>query len=201
MLIQSDCRGTMQLVTLVFSDQNPEDLAANEDYSFDYGAILSSSVAEILGQSIAIMFVERHGRIWLQSCLYLCTAIFGVTLCLSADNPSSERSLLICLAFLARMFSMGASNLTWLVTAELLPTHIRTTGHASASAVARIGGACSPWLFSSNNSFETIAIAYGAVGLWTSGCALLLPETTGKSLGTANSTSFNEEATTTSEVL
>ena len=117
--------GTMQLVTRVFSDQNPEDLAANEDYSFDYGAIISSSAAEIVGQSIAILFVERAGRIWLQSSLYLLCGITAVGLCLTAASNSAERGVLISVAFLARMFSMGASNLSWLVTAELLPTQVR----------------------------------------------------------------------------
>ena len=125
-----------------------------------------------------------------------------MALCLAASNRPDDRGLLIGVSFLARMFSMGASNLSWLVTAELFPTQVRNQGHASASFVARIGGASSPWLISSANSFETIAIAFGAISLWTSGCALLLPETTGRALGTANSASFSEDASTiTSEVL
>lgn len=185
--------GTMQLVTLVFSDQNPGDLAVTENYSFDYGAIFASSVAEIVGQTIAIYMVEGHGRIMLQSCLYLLCGIGGVGLCLTASNYPTERAYLICIAFFARMFAMGASNLTWLVTAEILPTQIRNTGHSSACAVARIGGACSPWLVSTDNSFETIAIAFGAISLWTSGMVLLLPETTGMAIGTAHLSSNKKQ--------
>jgi MFS transporter, putative metabolite:H+ symporter len=183
--------GTVQLVTLVFSSENPAEDMAN---SFDYAAILAASAAEIVGQTIAMGMVER-GRKLPQAMLYVLTGLFSVGLCLLAANVSTGRGVLILFACLARMFSNGATSLTWVITAEILPTQIRNTGHSWAAAVGKIGGALSPWIISNQNSFQTIAIVYAAVTVWISTAVCLLPETSGRALGTAGSSSFLESDT------
>ena len=75
--------------------------------------------------------------------------------------------------------------MTWIVTAELLPTQIRSTGHSAANAVARIGGAASPFLVSPSVPMETIGIVMGVVSVLASMIAWNLPETAGQALGTA----------------
>ena len=178
--------GTIQIVTLVFSDTNGQDLPDDQTYTFDYGAIFSSSAAEIVGQTIAILVVERIGRVLPMSILYLLGGISVVALCTLAELGTASRTVMIVLAFLARMFVMGAGGLVWLATAEVFPTQVRSTGHASASAIARIAGASTPWLVSSDNSFKTIAIAMGVFSFYTSSISCFLPETAGRAMGTAN---------------
>ncbi|CAB9497354.1 Synaptic vesicle 2-related protein [Seminavis robusta] len=192
--------GTVQLVTLVFANEDPNNLQNDQTYTFDYGAIGASALAEVVGATITIVFLERGGRMTLQSILYLMTGIFSIILCLFASDASPNRAVLVVFAFLARMCAQGATGLTWLITAEIIPTRIRNTGHATASAIARIGGACSPWLMSSENSFQTIAIAYGFVTIYITIMVCFLPETGGTELGTAGSFS-EEDHTHVSEII
>ena len=80
---------------------------------------------------------------------------------------------------------MGASSMTWIVTAELLPTRIRSTGHSAANAIARLGGAVSPFLVSPSVKMENIGIVMGCVSVVASVIAWNIPETAGQTLGTA----------------
>lgn len=149
----------------------------------DYGAIISSSFAEVLGQTLVLCLIHRHGRIQITSVMYLLGGISIFSLCLAAANPDTDRSILVLLSFTSRGLGMGASSMTWIVTAELLPTAIRTTGHSAANAVARLGGAISPFLISRAVNMETIAIVMGIISIVTSLAAWNLPETAGKALG------------------
>ena len=151
------------------------------------------------GQTLAILLVDRVGRVLPMSILYLLGGICVVGLCTLAGSLMADRTALIVLAFFARMFFMGGNGLCHLVTAELIPTQVRTTGHAAASAIGRIAGACTPWLISEENSFTTIAIALGAISLYQSCITCLLPETKGRAMGTA--ASFGADQPQTSELL
>lgn len=151
------------------------------------------------GQTLAILMVDRVGRVLPMSILYLLGGISVVGLCTLAGSLTADRTSLIVLAFLARMFFMGGNGLCWLVTAELIPTQIRNTGHAAASAIGRIAGACTPCLISEENSFQTIAIALGCIALYQSSITCLLPETRGRALGTA--APFGADPPQTSELL
>jgi len=90
---------------------------------------------------------------------------------------------MIIAAFFARMFFMSASCATWVSTAEVLSTEIRTTGHSAANAIARLSGIFSPYLVSSDTPFPVIGFVLFMLSLSTASFAWNLPETKGKSLG------------------
>jgi hypothetical protein len=138
----------------VSTDSNATDVNASNtakgDFAFDYSAIFISSSAEVIGLMIAIFTVDRFGRVATQVWSYLlgglCILILGLLdfyvggdvkddlLDMShvGDDMTSteqERRQLIFFAFLARMFMMSATSITWLHTSELMPTEIRATGH------------------------------------------------------------------------
>ncbi|CAB9497349.1 Synaptic vesicle 2-related protein [Seminavis robusta] len=175
--------GTIQVVTLVFVDESQ--LKNGDVLTFDYGAIFSSSCAEIVGQTLVILLIHRAGRTKITSLMYLLGGICVFGLCWAASDITTPRSVLVVLAFFARCFAMGASSMTWIVTAELLPTQIRTTGHSAANGVARLGGAISPFLVSPANPIGLIGLVMGVVSILTSVVAWNLPETAGAAIGTA----------------
>ena len=170
------------MVTLVFSDT--EDPTTGNDLDFDYGAIFSSSCAEIVGQTVVICLISRAGRAQITSLMYLLGGVSVFLLCFFASDRNADRPTLVVLSFVARGFAMGASSMTWIVTAELLPTQIRTSGHSAANAVARLGGAVSPFLITANNDMLTIGIVMGCVSILTSMVAWHLPDSSGI-IGTA----------------
>ena len=187
--------GTIQVVTLVFvdTDATHHNNEPGQVLDFDYAAIFSSSCAEIVGQTMVIGMISWAGRAQITSLMYLLGGIFVFGLCLVASDKSADRATLVILSFLARGFAMGASSMTWIVTAELLPTPIRTTGHSAANAVARVGGAASPFLISSSNDMRTIGTVMGCVSLVTSVIAWQLPETSGHAIGTAGKEEFGSD--------
>ena len=77
------------------------------------------------------------------------------------------------------------SCVTWVSTAEVLATEIRTTGHSAANAVARTGGFFSPYLVGGKLPLPTVGIIMLVIHLFTAFCASRLPETRGKRLGHA----------------
>ena len=184
--------GTIIAVSIVFSnssslssnsntsrDGNTDNNSNNDDggFNFDYMAIIITSSAETIGLIIAILIVDRIGRVRTQAWAYIaggfCILILGLldfygteqqqgaivdafnnhTISVSdssyndtiisagsssssssnADsqfnNEASLRRYLILFAFCSRMFIMTATCVTWLHTAELLPTENRATGH------------------------------------------------------------------------
>jgi len=103
--------GTIQVITLAFSRTNPE--SGDVSYDFDYGAILASSMAELVGVSIVIFSVDRAGRKASQSAAYMLGGGLVFGFCWTAGtvgNVEKERTLLILLAFFSRMSVMGRSD-------------------------------------------------------------------------------------------
>jgi MFS family permease len=143
--------GAIMTVSIVFSNiQKDDDNENNDDnnngkiFDFDYGALFITSSAEIAGLSLAILMVDRVGRvttqIWAYSLGGFCLLLLGILdFYVVRSDPmngvdqgeevASQRLYLILFAFLSRMFIMGATSVTWLHTAELLPTRFRATGH------------------------------------------------------------------------
>jgi len=184
--------GTIQVVTLVFTETTEEDATTNNSSSstssnlnFDYAAIFSSSCAELVGQTMVIFMISWAGRAQITSLMYLLGGISIFVLCMAASQKESSRAMMIVLAFIARGLAMGASSMTWIVTAELLPSQVRTTGHAAANAIARLGGAVSPFLINESVDMYIIGTVMGCVSIATSVIAWNLPETRGIALGTA----------------
>jgi len=177
--------GTIQMVTIIFFDTNSSNKSSGHVIDFDYGAIFASSCAEILGQTCVICLIHRSQRTHITSIMYLMGGIFVFVLCWAVAERDVPRQTLVVLSFLARGFAMGASSMTWVITAELLPTQIRATGHSTANGVARLGGAVSPFLVNPSVDFRLIGTVMGCVSLVTSIVAWNLPETSGQTMGTA----------------
>lgn len=185
--------GTVILVTLTFAENDQIEGAEgmkDGSYDFDYGAIFFAASAEVVGLTFVVLTVETWGRVHTQALSYLLGGI-SVLILAFLNNGDSKRGALMFTAFMARMFMMGSSQTTWVATAEILPTKIRNTGHAAANAVARIGGACSPFIVSHSLPMPVIGIVMGSVSFITCALSWNLPETQGKALGTAHSSSFN----------
>ncbi|KAG7366367.1 putative sugar transporter [Nitzschia inconspicua] len=205
--------GAIMAVSIVFSNASKNqdshiDGAESGGYSFDYSAIFISSSSEIIGLTLAILTVDRCGRVWTQVWSYvsggLCILVLGLLEFYSGggvqdeglmteaaeqassteqENQQEKRRHLIVFAFLARMFIMSATSVTWLHTSELLPTEIRATGHGLANAMGRIGGITSPFIISGSTSIRTIGIVMCLVSMSTAVFTWCLPETAGKALG------------------
>ena len=184
--------GTVILVTMTFAenDINTEGMK-DGSYDFDYAAIFMAASAEVVGQTFVLMTVETWGRVHTQALSYLLGgfSVFGLAFLAASD---SKRGILMFMAFMARMFMMGSSSTTWVATAEILPTQIRNTGHAAANAVARLGGAIAPFIVSQSTPMRLIGIIMATVSFITCALSWNLPETQGKALGTAHTSSFNE---------
>lgn len=187
--------GTIIAVTRVFEVSDGEAMdddlgngAVNDDINnagvqFDYQAIFISSSAELIGTALVVFLVDRAGRIASQVSAYLIGGVCLFLLCFFSE--SGNRPFLLCVSFGARVCEMMGSCVTWVTTAEVLSTEIRTTGHSAANAVARTGGFFSPYLVGGKLPLPTIGIIMLVIHLFTAYCASRLPETRGKRLGHA----------------
>lgn len=170
--------GVVLAITAVFEDSG----------AFDYEAIFMASLSEIAATTLVICTIERWGRKFLHALSFgmggVC--IFGLCWWASSSSDSAEmRQWSILLAFFSRLCIFAGSCITWIWTAEVLETHLRTTGHSLANAGGRIGGFLSPYLVSpARFSYTTIGII-----LWIVSWSLVLiawrnlPETLGAPMG------------------
>lgn len=121
--------GTTILVTMTFAENDiiTESAVKDASYDFDYSAIFLAASAEVVGQTFVLLTVETWGRVRTQALSYFLGgfSILGLAFFAAGD---AKRGVLMFTAFLARMFMMGSSATTWVVTAEILPTQIRNTG-------------------------------------------------------------------------
>ena len=171
-------------MTLVFSTQHDSSQGSNNGhYDFDYGAIFASASAEVAGTTLVLLTVDKLGRVPSQVVSYACGGIAVFAMCMAADSPAATRRFLIGMGFLARMFFMSASCTTWVSTAEILTTEVRTTGHSSANAIARLFGACSPFVVSASTPFPVIGSVLLGFGLLNAVTSYNLPETMGRGMG------------------
>lgn len=174
--------GTILTVTRVFDSDAVEGAEANGGTpNFDYKAIFISASAEILGLFVVINTIDTLGRVPSQVISYIGGGTFLFTLSMFAGSASNNT--LIALAFFARAFEMMGSCVTWVSTAEILTTDIRTTGHSAANAVGRTGAFISPYLVATNNPIKSVGSIMLVIHLITACCAYHLPESKGRDLG------------------
>lgn len=176
--------GAIIAITLAFSGNDEEflDEDAKGNYSFDYGAIFTSASSEIAGTTLVILLIDRFGRIPTQTMSYIGGGISILLFCLATADGSSRRVMMIT-SFFARMFFMGGSCSTWVSTAEIMTTEIRSTGHAASNAIARLAGAMSPFLVKASTGFRTIGVTMMLVSFTTAFFVYQLPETSGQRMG------------------
>lgn len=181
--------GTILAITLIFSS-NSYEAQQNGTYHFDYTAIFASSSAELVGLTLVIFTVDTIGRIPSQAICYICGGLSVFLMCLFA-SLKAHRGMLLSFSFLSRLFMMGATCLTWVSTSEILSTEIRTTGHAVANAIARIGGSLSPYIISERTPLLAIGIIMFCISLVTARFTSKLPETKGVAMGAGAKTQKN----------
>ena len=102
----------VQLIHMAISDTD-----GDEDY-FAFFAISMTALAEFLGIAVAIMFIDRVGRVVTQAVSYLLAAIFILAVCIGRHFEEGKPAdlafnYLFYLSFLARFFIMAATNVTW----------------------------------------------------------------------------------------
>lgn len=148
---------------------------------FDYSAIFISSCAEVVGAAIVIAVVDRIGRIPTQVASYTFGGLFVFLLCYFSNK--SSRPLLIAFSFAARVAEMSGSCVTWISTAEIFSTEIRTSGHSVTNAVARLGGFIMPYILSADLSLKYIGAMMLFIHFGTALASYHLPETKGLDLG------------------
>lgn len=181
--------GTIMAITSVFSrhSTNEKDncIGHMAGYEFDFEALFISCAAELIGTTLAIITVDRYGRILSQAVSY---GIAGLSICLLCMLAPLHvpRVLLVALGFTARIFEMTGTCLTWVSTAEVLTTDIRATGHSTSSAMARIGAFLCPYVVVGRISFMYLGIIMLLTHTCTALFVLNIPETKGIDLGVAN---------------
>lgn len=175
--------GTIMATTEIFDTEGDPDTRGLENTNnFDFGAIFVSSSAELVGTTIAILGVDTLGRIRLQVWSYALAGIFVCSLYFAAANDYN-RNVLVALVIGARIFEMTGSCVSWVSTAEILTTEVRTTGHSAANAVARIGSLFSPFLIEGHGSLIKKGLVMLAIHTATVLFVSRLPETKGSRLG------------------
>lgn len=175
--------GTLMIVTKVFEEDNDSD--DDDSLSFDYLAIFISSTAEIFGTTMVILTVDKWGRVMSQIIFYCFGGFFLYLLCMFADTKATN-TLLTIYSFMARIFTMASTCCTWVAAAELFGTEVRTTGHSSCSAVARVGGIIVPFIVYSNISFPHLGVIMLVVHYLVTIIVMQTPETQGKEMGKAH---------------
>ena len=148
---------------------------------FDYKAIFISAFAEVVGLFTVVQTVDSAGRILSQTMAYMFGGIFLFSL--SMISSTGNTTVLTLLAFFGRAFEMMGSCVTWVSTAEILTTEIRTTGHSAANAMGRIGAFISPYLVGTNNPIKSVGSIMLIIHLFTAWCAYHLPESKGRVIG------------------
>jgi MFS family permease len=170
--------GTLMVTTRIFSSENSDTM----DTQFDFTAIFVTSFAEFIGTTLAIVMIDRVGRIRAQVQSFLIAGLSLFMLCLSAQS-NAQRGILLTLAITSRIFEMTATCILWVATAEILSTEIRGAGHSSSNAFARVGAIFCPLLVQNTSSLIHVGITMCVVHVFTAFCVSRLPETSGRTMG------------------
>ena len=203
--------GVILAVSIVFSTHEDKDEnGEGGSYDFDYPAIFISASSEIVGLIIVLCTVDSWGRVMTQVSTYLVGGLACLVLGFTAHAENAPRAVLILIAFIARMAMMGASCTTWVSTSEIFSTDVRTSGHGTANAFARLGGFFCPYIITDGTPLRLIGLCMFGVSIVTASISWNLPETAGMALGsihtdqssgkqTVDSSSINNNCETVAE--
>ena len=116
--------------------------------------------------------------------LFFLTQFIPGICCIVAAFLTPGTVIFAILALGAKMGASAAFNVTYMYTAQLYPTSIRSSAVGACSTMARVGGMLSPvigkYLISTGMVDEKLPmILFGAFGIVGGLCALVLPETVG----------------------
>lgn len=175
--------GLILFVTRVYSKNDDDD---SSTCSFDYASIFYNSLSELAGTTVAVLFIERIGRVNVQIIFY---AVAGVLVGLiGAPIPSAG---VLVLSFVSRMSLMASTNATWVLTPELYRTEYRTFAHAICVTMSKLGAFVSPYIVVSAFDVPTVAVILGICNLIAAFAAYMLPDSTGLTLGKGRRNTFS----------
>jgi len=186
--------GTIILsTTRVFQlSESTNDDAIATGPKFNYGALCITSAAEIAGVLLSILTVDRWGRVPSQVLGYAGGGISVFLMCMLSENGASI-AILTLVAFISRTFEMSASCVTWISTAEIYSTEIRSTGHSVANVMCRLSAFCCPFVVESA-SLRKVAFIMVFVHLLGVISGALLPETKDVALGALAKAEFRKKS-------
>jgi len=117
--------GAILAVTRIFETQADDENALD----FDYSSLIVNSTSEIFGLLIVAYSIDRIGRVASQVWSYIIGGIALFFMCILAEQTGQKQHyLLFTLSYIARASEMVSSCVTWVSTAEVLDTEIRSTG-------------------------------------------------------------------------
>ena len=139
--------------------------------------------------------MDTIGRVYSQVLSFAIGGIFVFTLGMLSSTGTANVAMLTALAFFARACMMAGSCSTWVTTAEIYSTEIRTSGHSVANALGRCGAFASPYLVRTSIPISSVGVIMLVINLVTAFSASRLPETKGVEIG--HVTDDNQSNTTT----
>ncbi|XP_026674748.1 synaptic vesicle 2-related protein isoform X2 [Ceratina calcarata] len=109
----------------------------------DYIDLLWTTLAEFPGIFSTIFAIEKIGR---RKTMAFQLVMFSVLICLLGRTCLLSRTALTLAIFLARGLIAGVFQAAYVYTPEVYPTHLRSTGVGTCSAMARIGAMVTPYI-------------------------------------------------------
>jgi MFS family permease len=144
----------------------------------------------VIGFIIAILLVERVGRMSLQIAGFLGTTVGLLLLASGSLGTQSNAVILIGFAVFNLMVNTGPNSTTFLVAAEVFPTHLRATGAGLAASAAKLGAVVGivmlPVMLGSIGLAATMYIIAGASALGMIVTTVFRFETAGRDLREIN---------------
>ena len=177
---------TIILAAMAFKGGGHGDFIAKDILATEGTALLD--IFLVLGIVFAVMLVDKLGRIKLQYLGFIGMAIGLAILAASSLTSGLWHLILIFGGFglFNLLVNMGPNPTTYLLPAELFPTHIRSTGHGFASASGKVGAAIGifilPILKAHIGLPETLVLMSSVCLLGAIVTLLMGHETKGKSL-------------------
>ncbi len=108
-------------------------------------------IALVIGFVVAIVFIERIGRMKMQINGFVWMTVGLVVLAASSyfGDGSAPATALVFVGFIVFNFFMnfGPNSTTYVLPVELYPTKIRATAHGFAASTAKVGAAIGAFLF------------------------------------------------------
>lgn len=120
----------------------------NSDLKGAEGAFLIDAFL-LVGIVLAILLVNRFGRIRLQVFGFIGCATGLVIAAISTTMTGTAQVLLVFVGFMLfnLMTNLGPNSMTYLIAGEVFPTALRGTGAGFAASVAKVGAVLTAFLF------------------------------------------------------
>ena len=164
------------------------EFGGDADYvcSFNYAPILANSIAEAVGVTLAILFIDRAGRVRVQWTRYLTGGAAVLAMGLHSVRPDgsggNNTMALAVLGMVARAAAMSGISATWISTPEIYPTQLRASAHSYCNVVSRLSAFASPYIVFSGLSNASVGVVLCGANLLAALASCFLPESADKSM-------------------